>query len=450
VRAAAAETAAAVAIRRLRRFMVRAFLLEQSRLRQPGGATGLTDVDGAKYWTSRAPMSTIPGTPTPYELVIRDQAGIGRLKFPKLLPESTVRGQAARGCGGIDNALEGKLVTLEDAGRVTITAIAREAGVSVPTVSRVLNGRSDVSPQTRERVETILREHGYRRRAARNKPAANLIDLVFNDLDSPWAVEIIRGVEEVAHSTGIGTVVSAIHDKPASARQWLQNLRARATDGVIFVTSDVTPPLHAELRRLDIPLAVIDPAGVPMIDVPTVGATNWAGGLRATEHLLALGHRRIGFIAGPKRLLCSRARLDGYGAALAAAGLAADPELVQPGDFYHESGCSGAAALLDLPDPPTAIFASSDQMALGAYEALRRRGLRVPDDVSVVGFDDLPESRWTSPPLTTVRQPLAEMGLLAARTVLRMAHGEAIETPRVELATELIVRDSSAAPRAGS
>lgn len=337
-------------------------------------------------------------------------------------------------------------MTVGDAGRVNLTAIAQEAGVSVPTVSRVLNGRSDVSPQTRERVEVILREHGYRRRTNRNRPPAALIDLVFDDLDSPWAVEIIRGVEEVAHSTGIGTVVSAIHGRSASARQWMQNLRARATDGVIFVTSEVTPPMHAELRRLNIPLAVVDPAGLPAIDVPTIGATNWAGGLSATEHLLSLGHRRIGFIAGPKRLLCSRARLDGYGAGLAAEGLEIDPELIQPGDFYHESGCAGAAALLRLDRPPTAIFAASDQMAFGAYEAVRRRGLRVPDDISVVGFDDLPESRWTSPPLTTVRQPLAEMGLLAARTVLRLARGETIETPRVELATELVIRDSSAAP----
>src|SRR6185312_6229893 len=145
---------------------------------------------------------------------------------------------------------------------------------------------------------------------------------------SPWAVEIIRGVEEVAHSTGTGTVVSAIHDRPDSVRQWLQNLRARATDGVIFVTSDVTPPLHAELRRLNIPLAIVDPAGVPVIDVPTIGATNWAGGLSATEHLLSLGHRRIGFIAGPKQLLCSRARLDGYRAALDAAGVIMDDELI--------------------------------------------------------------------------------------------------------------------------
>src|ERR1051326_4022591 len=286
----------------------------------------------------------------------------------------------------------------EDADRVNLTVIAREAGVSVPTVSRVLNGRSDVSPQTRERVETILRQHGYRRRTVRNRVAAGLIDLVFNDLDSPWAVEIIRGVEEVAHSTGIGTVVSAIHDRSVSAQQWLRNLRARATDGVIFVTSDVTPPVHAELRRLNIPLAVVDPAGLPVVGVPTIGATNWAGGLSATEHLLSLGHRRIGFIAGPTRLLCSRARLDGYGAGLAAAGLEIDPELIVQGDFYHESGWSGADALLRLDAPPTAIFASSDQMAFGAYEAVRRRGLRVPDDISIVGFDDLPESRWASPP----------------------------------------------------
>jgi len=277
-----------------------------------------------------------------------------------------------------------------------------------------------------------------------------LVDLVFNDLDSPWAVEIIRGVEDVAHNAGVGTVVSAIHSRSTSARQWLQNLRARATDGVIFVTSDLTPPLHAELRRLNIPMVVVDPAGVPAIDVPTVGATNWAGGLSATEHLLGSGHRRIGFIAGPRRLLCSRARLDGYRAGLEAAGLEVDDQLVQPGDFYHESGFACANALLDLPEPPTAIFAASDQMAFGVYESVRRRGLRVPDDVSVVGFDDLPEVRWSSPPLTTVRQPLAEMGVLAARTLLRIAAGETLESPRLELATTLIVRSSTAPTRSPS
>jgi LacI family transcriptional regulator len=335
-------------------------------------------------------------------------------------------------------------MTVDEGRRVTITAIAREAGVSVPTVSRVVNGRSDVAPETRERVEELLRRHGYRRRSPRFRETASLIDLVFNDLDSPWAVEIIRGVEDVAHGAGVGTVVSAIHRRPMSARQWLRNLQARATDGVILVISDLDPPLHAELRRLKIPTVVVDPAGVPAMDVPTIGATNWSGGLSATEHLLSLGHRRIGFIAGPRQLLCSRARLDGYRAGLDAAGVELRPDYVRPGNFYHEAGFEGGAALLDLAEPPTAIFASSDQMALGVYEAVRQRALRVPDDISVVGFDDLPEARWSSPPLTTVRQPLAEMGLLAARTVLRLARGEELESPRIELATELVVRDSTA------
>jgi len=330
--------------------------------------------------------------------------------------------------------------------KVTITEIARQAGVSVPTVSRVVNGRSDVSPDTRARIEDLLRHHGYQRKSSPPGGRAVLIDLVFNDLDSPWAVEIIRGVEEVAHALGVGTVVSAIHRKTSSARQWLQNLRARASDGMILVASTLELPLQAELRRLDVPMVVVDPAGGPAMDAPTIGATNWAGGLSATEHLLNLGHRRIGFIAGPRRLLCSRARLDGYRAGLEAAGIPVLEELIREGDFYHESGFDGGKALLRLDQPPTAIFASSDQMAFGVYEAVRQAGLRVPNDISVVGFDDLPEVRWSSPPLTTVRQPLAEMGVLAARTVLRLATGDDLESPRVELATTLVVRESTGPP----
>jgi LacI family transcriptional regulator len=329
--------------------------------------------------------------------------------------------------------------------KVTIAAIAREAGVSVPTVSRVVNGRSDVSADTRQRVEELLNRHGYQRRTTAVRRTSGLIDLVFPDLDSPWAVEIIRGVEDVAHAAGVGTVVCAIHRRASAAKQWLDNMRTRATEGVIFVTSTLEPPLQAELRRLNIPVVIVDPAGVPPQEAPTIGATNWNGALRATEYLLRLGHRRIGFIAGPPQLLCSRARLDGYRTALEAAGIPMDHRLVHPGNFYHEAGYAGGTYLLGLPDPPTAIFAASDQMALGVYEAIRRKGLRVADDISVVGFDDLPEVRWCSPPLTTVRQPLAEMGLLAARTVLRLAQGERIESPRVELATELIVRDSAKA-----
>jgi LacI family transcriptional regulator len=342
--------------------------------------------------------------------------------------------------------MRGRPEPMDDEPRVTMTAIAREAGVSVPTVSRVFNGRFDVSPRTRERVEELLRRHGYRRRAVRPRESAGLIDLVFNDLDSPWAVEIIRGVENVAHPACVGTVVSAIHRRSDAARQWMENLRQRTTDGVILVASDLERPLQAELRRLDVPAVVVDPVGAPVLDAPTIGTTNWAGGLSATEHLLSLGHRRIGFVAGTRRLLSSRARLDGYRAGLEAAGIEPDDDLIRQGDFYHESGFEEGGVLLDMRQPPTAIFAASDQMAFGVYEAARQRGLRVPDDVSVVGFDDLPQARWSSPPLTTVRQQLVQMGMLAARTVLRLARGEEIESPRLELATELVVRDSSAPP----
>ena len=330
---------------------------------------------------------------------------------------------------------------------VTMETIAAEAGVSVPTVSRVLNGRSDVAPRTRERVELLLRQHGYQRRGLRPQGRAWLIDLVFNDLDSPWAVEIIRGVEEAAHAAGAGTVVSAIHRRASSTRQWLENLRARASDGAILVTSALDPALYEELQSLHVPAVAVDPAGVPDLDVPTVGATNWAGGLSATEHLIALGHRRVAHVGGRPGLWCSRARMDGYRAGLESAGLAVDPDLVVVGDFDHESGFRAGQRLLALPEPPTAVFAASDQMALGLYEAARQRGLRVPEDLSVVGFDDLPLARWASPPLTTVRQPLADMGMVAARAVLRLVGGESVETPRVELATALVVRDSTAAPR---
>ncbi|MFF7893422.1 LacI family DNA-binding transcriptional regulator [Streptomyces sp. NPDC007907] len=331
-------------------------------------------------------------------------------------------------------------------GRVTISEIARQAGVSVPTVSRVVNGRSDVSPRTRARVEDLLRLHGYRRRPAAPGTRAALLDLVFNDLGSPWAVEIVRGVEEAAHAAGAGTVVSAIHGRSGDAREWMRNLRSRASDGVILVTSALDPTLHEEMRILGVPLVIVDPAGSPALDAPTIGAANWSGGVTATAHLLSLGHRRIGLIAGPPRLLCSRARLDGYRAALEGAGIPLDASLVVPGDFRPASGFSACNTLLDLPEPPTALFAASDRMALGAIEALRRRALRVPQDMSVVGFDDLPEVRWSAPPLTTVRQPLADMGGLAVRTVLGLARGEQPDAPRVELGTDLVVRASTAPP----
>ena len=241
--------------------------------------------------------------------------------------------------------------------------------------------------------------------------------------------------------------MSSVRHGDARPASWTSAIASHHSDGVILVTTKLTNSQVGQLRGAGIPLVVIDPANTPPPDIPSVGATNWAGGLDATEHLLSLGHRRIGAITGPADMLCSLARLDGYRSGLERAGVAADPDLIKYGDFEHEGGFARAAELLDLPDRPTAIFAGSDQQAFGVYEAARQRGLRIPDDLSVVGFDDLPVSRWASPPLTTVRQPLTEMGSTAAQMLGDLINGVPLRTSRVELSTELHVRESTAPVR---
>jgi LacI family transcriptional regulator len=330
--------------------------------------------------------------------------------------------------------------------RPTLAAIAAEAGVSLPTVSKVVNGRPDVAPGTRARIERLLDKHRYARAAPRRHRRSGLIDLVFNGLDSPWAVEILRGVEEwgAYHETAVA--VSAVRSGRARPPSWGSGLASHDTDGVILVTSELTGSQLDQLRGAGIPLVVVDPVNPPPADLPSVGATNWTAGLAATEHLLGLGHRRIAAIAGPADYLCSRARIDGYRSALERAGAGFDPALVRHGDFHHEGGFRRGAELLRLPGRPTAIFAGSDQQAFGVYEAARQAGLRIPQDLSVVGLDDLPVARWVSPPLTTVRQPLAEMGRVAAQMLGELIAGLTLRPGRVELSTELIVRESTAAP----
>ncbi len=328
--------------------------------------------------------------------------------------------------------------------RPTLAAIAAEAGVSLPTVSKVVNGRPDVAPATRARVERLLGEHHYQRPGQRRRRRAGLIDLIFNGLDSPWAVEILRGVEDWCSAHTVGAMVSAVRHGSARPASWASALAGHDTDGVILVTSELTMPQLRQLRDEDIPLVVVDPVNLPAPDLPSVGATNWAGGLAATDHLMSLGHRHIGVITGPAEYLCSRARVDGYRSALERRGGELDRLLVRHGDFQHEGGFRRGGELLDLAEPPTAIFAGSDQQALGVYEAARRRGLRIPQDLSVVGFDDLPAARWVSPPLTTVRQPLADMGRVAAEMLGNLIEGVALRSQRVELATALVVRESTA------
>lgn len=328
---------------------------------------------------------------------------------------------------------------------VTLATIAQAAGVSLPTVSKVIRGRPDVAPQTRQAIERLLTEHAYVPRTARRQaPGRRTLDLSFDALESAYSLELIKGVAAAAAEVGVDVVVGLTPDDPHGI-QWARRLTEAGRIGVICVTSAITAEQVAHFRRAEIPLVVVDPDDVPE-GVPSVGATNWLGGLSATEHLLALGHRRVATITGRPTALCARARLHGYNAALDTAGITPDPQLVRSGDFGFELGRKEALDLLELPDRPTGIFAGNDYTAFGVVEAARIRGLRVPEDLSVVGFDDVAISRWAAPPLTTVHQPLVKMGRVACQTLLSMAAGERPESDRIELATELIVRELTASP----
>lgn len=336
--------------------------------------------------------------------------------------------------------------------KTTLAAVALRAGVSAPTVSKVVNGREDVSPDTRARVIAALEALGYQsplqRRAA--APGQTIVEVVFDALSSAYAVEILNGVLEYAGTTDVEVVLSVtskVAGAPMSPERRAQRMVDAGRGGMIVVTSAFSAAqLHA-FRRRKIPVAVIDPLNPPPADVVSVGATNWAGGKAATEHLLQLGHLRIGFLGGPETAECNQARLHGYMAALMAKDLTVNPAYIISGSFGSDHGARGLKELLRLPEPPTAIFAASDSIALGVLREARKNGLRVPEDLSLVGFDGTYQAEESIPPLTSVAQPLQEMGRAALRAVLRQLHGEALDSQRVELATHLVVRGSSSEPQ---
>lgn len=327
----------------------------------------------------------------------------------------------------------------------TIAQIAALAGVSVPTVSKVVNGRADVAPDTRALIEAVIREHGYHRQKKPASPAP-LVELVFQELEGAYAMEIIKGVERVAREHHLAVVLSELQGPHTRGRGWVEAVLTRRPTGVISVFSGLSAAQRDQLRSRGIPFVLVDPSGEPGHEFPSVGASNWNGGLSATRHLLELGHRRIAVVTGPAPVLCSRARVDGYRAAMDGAGVPVDPTLICEGEFHLEDGLTHARRLLRRPDPPTAFFCCNDAQALGVYQAAHEAGLRIPEDLSVVGFDDLPPAQWCIPPLTTIRQPLGDMAAAAATMVVTLAAGKPVPRTRLELATDLVVRGSTAPP----
>ena len=336
--------------------------------------------------------------------------------------------------------------------KATLAAVALEAGVSTPTVSKVVNGREDVAPATRARILTALEQAGYqspvqRRTATRT---STVIEVVVDVLTSAYTTEVLDGILQFAAAEDVEVLVSVTGPATPTvqtAERRAQRMVDEGRAGMIVVTSAFSEAQMHAFRRRRIPVVVIDPLNPPPADVVSVGATNWAGGKAATEHLLELGHKRIAYIGGIERAECNQARLHGYMAALTAHGIPVDPKyIVSGGRFRRDSGVSGLKALLALEERPTAVFAGSDSIALGVLSEAVHCGLKVPGDISLIGFDGTIQGEESVPALTSVVQPLEEMGRAALRSLLRQARGEVLDSHRVELATHVIVRESTVAP----
>jgi LacI family transcriptional regulator len=330
--------------------------------------------------------------------------------------------------------------------RTTLAEVADAAGVSVATVSKVLNDRADVSAETRRRVLKHLRDSEYRPAGSglvRTRELSRSIEVVVPELENPYIITVLDGITSSAPADGFEVVIGRIL-RPGSRQVDAQALLKSEHSGAILITADAS---SASLKALDdagFPVVVVDPLRLNDSKSSSIGATNFTGGVTAAEHLLSLGHRRIGHAGGPHSVDCSHARLAGYSSALRKAGIKLDETLVTHCAFSYDAGRQVAPDLLDRSDRPTAIFAASDEIALGIMEEARRRSIRIPEDLSVVGFDDTFVASRASPPLTTVAQPLREMGRVATRTLAQMISNDVVGTRHIELATRLVVRDSTA------
>jgi LacI family transcriptional regulator len=325
---------------------------------------------------------------------------------------------------------------------VTVLDVAREAGVSVSTVSRIINGTVKVSEDKRLAVEEAIRRLEFKPNLfARSlkKGTTMTIGVLTQDIESPFFTRVMSGIEDGLLGSGYALIIVSGHWDAAEEAERIRLLIARRVDGLAILTGHLSDTQIAEFARSQ-PIVVTG----RRIDAPNVRSVFFSheeGGYLATRHLITLGHRKIAFIAGPSDHADAVSRFEGYRRALAEVGLASDPSLVVQGDFYENGGVFAMNRLLDSGAQFSAIFAANDQTALGARMVLSRRGVRVPDDVSLVGFDDLPTSAYLTPPLTTVRQPLFEVGQFSASLLLEM-----LGNPRKTLTLpplELVVRETT-------
>ncbi|MDO5691967.1 MAG: LacI family DNA-binding transcriptional regulator [Pseudomonadota bacterium] len=332
----------------------------------------------------------------------------------------------------------------------TIKDVAQHAGVSITTVSHAINGTRHVSASGRERVERAIRELGYVPNAMARGLKSNTsstLGMLIPNASNPYFAEIMRVVEERCFSAGYTLVLCYTDDEPSRQSIYLQVLSERRIDGLIVVSTSVgsDTALATQLRGLRIPAVLVDrEIAHPGCDL--VQTDHWQGGLLAVRHLLSLGHRRIACIGGPPGVMPSDQRIAGWRAALTEAGVAASalPPLLWRGGFTSQGGYEAMHAILRAQPAPTAVFACNDLMAIGAVRAAHECGVGVPEALSVVGFDDIELSAYTSPALTTVSQPKQRIGTLAVDMLLERVAGQRREARKAMLQPELCVRASTA------
>lgn len=329
----------------------------------------------------------------------------------------------------------------------TMQDVARRAGVSIATVSRVLNEVSTVNPDLAERVRVAMRELDYRPNAvARNlrRNQSSLWAVIVSDIGNPFFTGLVRGIEDIAQGRGFSVVLCNSDEEPAKEDQYLKVAAAEKMAGVIISSSGRSRRLRG-LVEAGTPVVAID-RRVSQADVDTVLVDNERGAQLATEHLVDAGFQRIACISGPRRVSTAADRLRGYQQGLTARGIAMDDSLISLADFREEGGYRAMSALLALPEPPDAVFAANNLMTIGAVECLVDRGITVPAQMGVVGFDEIPWAHLVTPSLSTVRQPTYEVGRTAALLLSERIAAPSRPRSIVSLMTELQVRESSRGP----
>ncbi|MBN1414490.1 MAG: LacI family DNA-binding transcriptional regulator [Bacteroidales bacterium] len=338
-------------------------------------------------------------------------------------------------------------MTIENVYKISnLKKVAEKAGVSIATVSRVVNNSPNVNPETRIKIEKIIKDLKYSpnrvaKRLRNRNASGNLLGVLIPDIQNPFYVEVLRGIEDIAYKKKYALIVCNFSQDENKEKMYLDILQSESVDGLIAAPTHEHDQKVINLVKTGLPIVCVD-RGLVDVDVDVVLVENRKGAYSAVDYLAKKGYRRIAYISGIPKLPSSRDRELGYRDALEANKLPVCSELIRYGDSRHESGVKLCAELLELPDPPDALFTGNNLITLGALETIHKKGLKIPGDIAVLGFDDMYWSISLNPPLTAVRQPAYEIGKCAAEQLISRITNPDRPTSSMVLKTELMIRNS--------